>query len=155
MRHAHGLLLVALAACGGSRDPLACQTMTGAAERLSIEIASLAEGDLSPSEPVPTGPGEVLQTQEAWAAAVERWGNDGALTPSFPADVVFVNRWVSDGCDGVWVSYAGWHEEGRLRLVIDNAEPGSRCDLDAPMLDLIVVPRRGATDIAWCAPAAD
>ncbi|MCO4747620.1 MAG: hypothetical protein KC912_22685 [Proteobacteria bacterium] len=143
-------LLVVLGGCTAAEADLSCPSLTNDAEELTLQLVELGYGSFSFADPFPTGAGEVLQTEESWNAAVDRWGGDGGLSPDFATDFVFVNRWNYSGCDAM--HYAGWLDGSRLRVVLSHEEPENNCDMALPQVDLIQVPHGGATDIAWCAP---
>ncbi|TNE90224.1 MAG: hypothetical protein EP330_09205 [Deltaproteobacteria bacterium] len=147
---AASLAVPLLIGCQADPSPT-CMSMSGDAVEQDIEVAVMAFGFYAGETPTASGPGEVIQTDAGWRTATERWQNGGGLDPDFPNEVVFVNRWDS-GCGGLETVYAGWVEDDRLRLVIDEREVGDLCGTVEPQIDLIVVPTQGATDIAWCAP---
>ncbi|TNE86445.1 MAG: hypothetical protein EP330_22155 [Deltaproteobacteria bacterium] len=142
-------MLFTLTACQGG---LRCPSLSDDAEELPFQLASLGYGQFDGEDPFVIGAGEVLQTQDAWDSAVTRWGTDGGLSPDFATELVFVNRWDTDGCGGRTVDYAPWLDADRLRMVLRVNEPSSTCDMALSQIDLLVVAHGGATDIAWCAP---
>lgn len=146
------LCTLLLVGCTTDALDLTCRSMSSDAEQLTIEVGELTAGSFTPEDPFPAGAGEVIQSAEVWTSETTRWGADGGLDPDFPEDLVFVNRWVADGCDGRSFDYAGWREGDALRMVLVEFEAGELCDVDMPRIDLIQVARGGATDIAWCAP---
>lgn len=145
----HPLLLAAvlgLSACGG--DPLSCPYLSHP-DTVMLGVTTLDANATATEDPFTAGPGEVLTTRDAWDAAVGRWGTDDGVSPDFATQVVYVYRWINDGCAAA-VQYAAWADGESLRVVAVEDDSTS-CSGDTPQIDLVVVDRGDATDLAWCA----